>query len=124
MYDFCVNVGVKCDPYKNYEEELLKKNGFVVMGGNEFIYYNDVNCINCGKPHYRNGLCIDCCELNFKDRMIGNKLYGESKDTGTGVSSNIGVKSNAAQQDAVKLAAAASSASSGSYRVSGDNCKE
>ena len=107
LYDFCVNVEVKCDPYKNYETELLRKNGFIVMGGNEFIYYNDIACVNCGKSHFRNGLCKDCCEMNFKDRMIGNKLYG-----------NISQKSNSIQQDAVKLAGAASSASSGSFRVS------
>lgn len=107
LYDFCADVEVKCDPYKNYEAELLKKNGFIVMGGNEFIYYNDIVCVNCGKPHYRNGLCRDCCEMNFKDRMIGNKLYG-----------NVSQTSNSTQQDAVKLAGAASSASSGSFRVS------
>ena len=108
LYDFCVKVGVKCDPYKNYETELLRKNGFIVMGGNEFIYYNDISCVNCGKPHYRNGLCVDCCEKNFKDRMIGNKLYG-----------NVSQGSNTTQQDAVRLAGAASSASSSSFRVSG-----
>ena len=108
LYDFCVNVGVKCDPYKNYETELLRKNGFIVMGGNEFIYYNDIPCVNCGKPHYRNGLCIDCCEMNFKNRMIGNKLYG-----------NVSQGSNTTQQDAIRLAGAASSASSSSFRVSG-----
>ena len=108
LYDFCVNVGVKCDPYKNYETELLRKNGFIVMGGNEFIYYNDISCVNCGKPHHRNGLCIDCCEMNFKNRMIGNKLYG-----------NVSQGSNTTQQDAVRLAGAASSASSSSFRVSG-----
>lgn len=109
LYDFCVDVEVKCDPYKNYEAELLRKNGFIVMGGNEFIYYNDIVCVNCGKPHYRNGLCKDCCEMNFKDKMIGNKLYG-----------NVSQGSNVTQQDTTKLAGAASSASSSSYRVSGE----
>lgn len=113
LYDFCVDVEVKCDPYKNYESELLKKNGFIVMGGNEFIYYNDIVCVNCGKPHYRNGLCKDCCEMNFRSRMVGNKLYG-----------NVSQKSNTSQQNAVKLAGAASSASSSSFRVSGDASRQ
>lgn len=113
LYDFCVEVGVKCDPYKNYETELLRKNGFIVMGGNEFIYYNDIVCVNCGKPHHRNGLCKDCCELNFKDRMIGNKLYGK-----------VSQSSNVTQNDAIKLAGAASSASSSSFRVSGDSSRQ
>ena len=113
LYDFCVEVDVKCDPYKNYETELLHKNGFIVMGGNEYIYYNDIPCVNCGKPHYRNGLCKDCCEMNFRDRMIGNKLYGKASQ-----------RSNSMHLNEIKLAGAAASASSSSYRVSGDTSRQ
>ena len=47
--------------------------------------------------------------MNFRDRMIGNKLYG-----------NISSGSNTKQKGEVVLAAAASGASSSSYRVSGE----
>lgn len=68
LYDFFVERELKCDPFKNYEVELLNKNGTIVGAGNEDIYVEieGKKCDSCGiNERFLNGLCKDCQDVRI-----------------------------------------------------------
>ena len=86
LYDFFMYVELKCDPFKNYELELLNKNGSIVGSGNEDIYIeiDGKKCANCGiNEPYINGLCKDCQDAvivkgNRSSRVSGTSIATRS----------------------------------------------
>ncbi|WP_304393246.1 DNA methyltransferase [uncultured Clostridium sp.] len=81
LYDFFMYVELKCDPFKNYELELLNKNGSIVGAGNEDIYVeiDGKKCANCGMNEpYINGLCKDCQDVVITKGNRSSRVSGTS----------------------------------------------
>lgn len=81
LYDFFMYVELKCDPFKNYEVELLEKNGSIVGSGNEDIYVeiDGKKCANCGvNEPYINGLCKDCQDVKINHSSRATRASGAS----------------------------------------------
>lgn len=91
LYNYFVNVGLKCDPFKNYEAELLDKNGTIVGAGNEDIYVEieGKKCDNCGvSDRFLNGLCRECQDVKLYKNGRAVRVSGESiatRSIGAGV---------------------------------------
>lgn len=91
LYDYFVSVGLKCDPFKNYEAYLLDKNGTIVGAGNEDIYVEieGKKCDNCGiNDRFLNGLCKECQDVKLHKNGRVERVSGESiavRSIGAGV---------------------------------------
>ena len=90
LYEIYLDLKLKCDPFKNYELELLNKNGSIVGSGNEDIYIDiDGNkCDCCGvNNRYINGLCKNCQDVKISkngrvSRVSGTSIATRSIDAG------------------------------------------
>ena len=86
LYDFFKDIRLKCDPFKNYEVELLNRNGTIVGAGNEDIYVEleGRKCDCCGiNDRYINGLCRNCQDVKISkngrvDRVSGTSIATRS----------------------------------------------